>query len=43
MQMALSIENASYIEENLDVNKDNLDTDTEFTPKLFSEDVKKDK
>ena len=36
----LSIENASYIEENLDVNKDNLDTDTEFTPKLFSEDVK---
>ena len=38
----LSIENASYIEENLDVNKDKLDTDTEFTPKLFSEDVKQD-
>ena len=38
----LSIENASYIEENLDVNKDKLDTDTDFTPKLFSEDVKQD-
>ena len=38
----LSIENASYIEENLDVNKGKLDTDTEFTPKLFSEDVKQD-
>ena len=38
----LSIENASYIEENLDVNKDKLDTDTEFTPKLFSEDIKQE-
>ena len=38
----LSIENASYIEENLDVNKDKLDTNTEFTPKLFSEDIKQD-
>ena len=38
----LSIENASYIEENLDVNKDKFDADTEFAPKLFSEDVKQD-
>ena len=36
----ISIENASYIENNLEIeNKiDNLRTEKEFTPKLFSED-----
>ncbi len=35
----ISIENASYIEENLDVVKNNLVSEAEFTPKLFAEDT----
>ncbi len=34
----VSIENASYIEENLNINKDKFEPEVEFTPKLFSED-----